>query len=39
LLIFGCVAGSAPHAWGQEQEIARKLKSKISPVYPNWRAA
>jgi TonB family protein len=34
LLIFGCVAGSAPQAWGQEQEITRKLKSKISPVYP-----
>lgn len=34
LLIFACAAGSAPRAWGQEQEIARKLKSKISPVYP-----
>ena len=35
LLILGCAAGSGPVAWGQEpQEITRKLKSKIAPLYP-----
>ena len=35
LLILGCAAGSGPVAWGQEpQEITRKLKSKIPPLYP-----
>ena len=34
LMILGCAAGSAQLAWGQEQEIARKLKSKIPPLYP-----
>jgi TonB family protein len=34
LLISGCVAASAGPAWGQE-EITRKLKSKIAPVYPD----
>lgn len=34
LLIAGGVAGSPPRAWGQEQEIARKVKSKVAPVYP-----
>ncbi len=34
LLIVGCAAGSAPVAWGQEQEITRKTKSRITPSYP-----
>jgi TonB family protein len=39
LLIAGCAATSAPIAWGQAQEppqeqIARKLKSKVAPIYP-----
>jgi TonB family protein len=33
LSIVGVAAGSAP-AWGQEQEIARKLKTKVPPAYP-----
>jgi TonB family protein len=32
LLISGWVATSAPLAWGQE--LDRKTKSKVSPVYP-----
>jgi TonB family protein len=31
---MGCAAGSAPTAWGQDQEITRKLKTKIAPIYP-----
>lgn len=34
LLLGGCAAGSVPVAWGQEQQITRKVKSKIAPVYP-----
>ena len=34
ILIVGCAAGSVPNARGQEPEIARKIKSKVSPVYP-----
>jgi TonB family protein len=38
LLIAGCAAAtSAPIAWGQEpapEPIARKLKNKVSPIYP-----
>jgi len=34
LLIFGCVAEVRRMPGGRKQEIARKLKSKISPVYP-----
>jgi len=33
LLIGGWAAINAPLSWGQE-EIARKAKSKVSPVYP-----
>ena len=33
LLIGGWVATSAPLAWGQD-EINRKAKSKVPPVYP-----
>jgi TonB family protein len=33
LLIGGCVASSAPLAWGQD-EISRRTKSKVPPVYP-----
>jgi TonB family protein len=33
LLIGGCVAWSAGNAWGQE-EMPRKLKTKIAPNYP-----
>ena len=33
LLISGCVATSAPLAWGQD-EINRRAKSKVAPVYP-----
>lgn len=33
LLIGGCVATSAPLAWGQE-ESSRKVKSKVAPAYP-----
>jgi TonB family protein len=32
LLLSGCAATSAPLAWGQETN--RKVKSKVSPVYP-----
>jgi TonB family protein len=34
LLIGGCVASSAVPSWGQE-EITRKVKAKIAPVYPD----
>jgi TonB family protein len=34
ILLIGCAAGSVPTARGQEQEITRKVKSKVSPVYP-----
>ncbi len=35
LLIAGCAAASAPVAGGQEPEqITRKLKSKVAPLYP-----
>jgi len=33
LLIGGCVALSTPLAWGQD-EINRRAKSKVPPVYP-----
>lgn len=33
LLVGGCVTTSAPLAWGQE-EISRKVKSKVAPPYP-----
>ncbi len=33
LLISGCVATSAPLAWGQD-EINRKTKSRVAAVYP-----
>jgi len=33
LVMGGWVATSAPLAWGQE-EINRKAKSKVAPVYP-----
>lgn len=38
LLLGGFAASSAPLAWGQEikgQETNRKVKSKVSPVYPD----
>lgn len=34
LLIVGCAASNTPVAWGQEQEITRKVKSRITPLYP-----
>ena len=34
ILILGCAAVSAPIAWAQDQEIARKLKNKVAPAYP-----
>jgi TonB family protein len=36
LLIAGCAAASSPVAGGQEQpeQITRKLKTRISPLYP-----
>ena len=38
LLIAGCAAAtSTPVAWGQEpapEQISRKIKSKVPPVYP-----
>ena len=33
LLLGGWVTASAPSAWGQD-EISRKVKSKVAPVYP-----
>jgi TonB family protein len=33
LLIGGWAASNAPLSWGQE-EITRKAKSKVAPVYP-----
>jgi len=33
LIISGCVATSAPLAWGQD-EINRRAKSRVPPVYP-----
>jgi TonB family protein len=38
LLLGGWAATSAPMTWGQEtkgQETNRKVKSKVSPVYPD----
>jgi TonB family protein len=34
LLIGGWAATGSPQAWGQE-EITRKVKTKVSPVYPD----
>lgn len=34
LLVLGNSGGRAAFAWGQEAEIARKLKTKVTPVYP-----
>ncbi|MFY9558714.1 MAG: energy transducer TonB [Terriglobales bacterium] len=36
LLILGCVATNPPVAWGQQEQdqITRKLKTKVAPVYP-----
>jgi TonB family protein len=34
LLLGGWAATSAPQAWGQE-EISRKAKFKVAPVYPD----
>lgn len=34
LLILGSAAGRTSLAWGQDAEIARKLKSKVAPAYP-----
>jgi TonB family protein len=34
LLLSGCVVTGAPLACAQDQEIARKTKSKIAPAYP-----
>jgi len=35
LLLLGCATSSSPAAWSQEPEqIARKVKSKVAPVYP-----
>ena len=34
LLLTAGMTGMAPRAWGQDQEIARKVKSKVAPVYP-----
>ena len=35
LLLLGCATSSSPTAWSQEPEqIARKVKSKVAPVYP-----
>jgi TonB family protein len=37
LLLSGCAATSALVAWGQEikgQETSRKVKTRVSPVYP-----
>jgi len=33
LLVGGWASSSAPHAWGQE--VDRKVKSKVSPEYPD----
>jgi TonB family protein len=33
LLVGGCIATSAPVAWGQE-ESSRKVKTKVAPTYP-----
>ena len=34
IVVIGCATRSVPSARGQEQEIVRKVKSKIPPVYP-----
>jgi TonB family protein len=34
LVLSGCLAASAGPAWGQE-ELTRKVKTKIAPVYPD----
>ena len=34
IVVIGSVAGTVPNARGQEPEIARKVKSKVPPVYP-----
>ena len=36
MLFIGCAAGRPSVAWGQEPEqITRKIKSKVPPVYPD----
>ena len=34
LLILGGAAGRKSLVWGQEAEVARKLKNKVAPIYP-----
>ncbi len=34
VLLLGSTVGRDSLAWGQDGEIARKVKSKVSPVYP-----
>src|SRR5438876_166005 len=34
MMVIGCAVGSVPGASGQEQEIVRKVKSKVPPIYP-----
>lgn len=35
IVIAGFAAGSIPAARAQDQEISRKVKSKVAPVYPD----
>lgn len=36
IFFLGCAAGIPPASWSQEPEqIARKVKNKVSPVYPD----
>lgn len=34
IVVIGCAAGSVSKAYGQDQEITRKLKNKVPPIYP-----
>lgn len=34
LLISGWAASSAPLAWGQQEQLQRKVKTRVEPAYP-----
>lgn len=34
LLVGGWAASSAPLAWGQQEQLQRKVKTRVEPAYP-----
>jgi TonB family protein len=34
LLVGGWAAASAPLAWGQQEQLQRKVKTRVEPAYP-----